>query len=120
MNANHEGNPLTGMFDLTGSTAVVTGARRGIGFAMAEALAAAFASRGRDEWAALFEASEGCVTPVLSLTEAPLHPHNRARGTFAVRDGAMQPVPAPRFSGTPAEATPPMDEAVADILARWA
>ena len=44
MSANHEGNPLTGMFDLTGSTAVVTGARRGIGFAMAEALAAAGAN----------------------------------------------------------------------------
>ncbi len=44
MSANHESNPLTGMFDLTGSTAVVTGARRGIGFAMAEALAAAGAN----------------------------------------------------------------------------
>lgn len=44
MNVNHEGNPLTGMFDLTGTTAVVTGARRGIGFAMAEALAAAGAN----------------------------------------------------------------------------
>jgi len=32
---------MTGMFDLTGLTAVVTGSRRGIGFAMAEALAAA-------------------------------------------------------------------------------
>ena len=87
--------------------------------ALTEAFAAAFASRGRDEWAALFEAGDGCVTPVLSLTEAPLHPHNRARGTFAVQGGAMQPMPAPRFSATPTEATPPVDEAVADILARW-
>lgn len=87
--------------------------------ALTEALAAAFASRGRDEWAALFESGEGCVTPVLSLTEAPLHPHNRARGTFAALDGGVQPVPAPRFSATPAEALPPIDESVEDVLRRW-
>jgi len=87
--------------------------------ALGEALAAAFASRGRDEWAKLFEDGEACVTPVLSLTEAPLHPHNRARGAFTAQAGVMQPVPAPRFSATPAEAIPATDESVADILARW-
>ncbi|WP_346623768.1 SDR family oxidoreductase [Blastococcus montanus] len=45
---------MTAMFDLTGTTAVVTGARRGIGFAMAEALAVAgadiiAASAGQEE-----------------------------------------------------------------------
>lgn len=87
--------------------------------ALTEELAAAFASRGRDEWAALFEGGEGCVTPVLSLTEAPLHPHNRARGTFAASGGAMQPMPAPRFSATPAEVVPAVEENVAEVLARW-
>jgi alpha-methylacyl-CoA racemase len=87
--------------------------------ALGEALASAFASRGRDEWARLFEDGEACVTPVLSLTEAPLHPHNRARGAFSAQAGVMQPVPAPRFSATPAVAIPAIDERLADILDRW-
>lgn len=88
--------------------------------ALGEVLAAAFASRTRDEWAGLFEGTEACVTPVLSLTEAPLHPHNRARGIFADAGGAPQPMPAPRFSATPAEAVASVEETVADVLARWA
>jgi len=92
---------------------------RGAWPALTEVLAAAFASRGRDEWAALFETGEGCVTPVLSLAEAPLHPHNRARGTFAALENGAQPVPTPRFSATPAETLPPIDESVEDVLGRW-
>lgn len=88
--------------------------------ALTEALAAAFASRSRDEWAAKFEGGDACVTPVLSLTEAPLHPHNRVRGAFTAQDGMMQPAPAPRFSATPAESRPALDETVEDVLARWA
>ncbi|MDG2533759.1 CaiB/BaiF CoA-transferase family protein [Sphingomonas sp. HITSZ_GF] len=88
--------------------------------ALGEALAAGFATRGRDEWAALFESGEACVTPVLSLTEAPLHPHNRARATFDAPGGVMQPMPAPRFSTTPAMAVPATEESVADVLERWA
>ncbi|WP_408909755.1 hypothetical protein [Streptomyces luteolus] len=42
--------------------------------------------------------------PVLSLTEAAAHPHNRARGTFLDGDGPLRPAPAPRFSATPATA----------------
>ncbi|MEP9359054.1 CaiB/BaiF CoA-transferase family protein [Sphingomonas sp. KR3-1] len=87
--------------------------------AIAEVLASAFASRGRDEWAGLFEGSEACVTPVLSLAEAPLHPHSRARNVFAVQRGVMQPMPAPRFSETPAQALPAIDETVDAILSRW-
>lgn len=64
-------------------------------------LAAAFATRSRDEWAAAFAGTDACVTPVLGLTEAPAHPHLVARGTFAERDGHPEPAPAPRFSRTP-------------------
>ena len=71
-------------------------------------LAAAFATKTRDEWAAVFATSDACVAPILSMSEAPSHPHNAARGTFVERDGAMQPAPAPRFSRTPASLrTPP-------------
>jgi alpha-methylacyl-CoA racemase len=48
------------------------------------------------------EDSDICIAPVLSLAEAPGHPHNIARGTFVEVDGVIQPAPAPRFSATPA------------------
>jgi alpha-methylacyl-CoA racemase len=63
--------------------------------------AAAFASRTRDDWAAAFEGTDACVTPVLGLEEAPAHPHLAARGTFVEQDGTALPGPAPRFSRTP-------------------
>ncbi|MET9734153.1 CaiB/BaiF CoA-transferase family protein [Streptomyces sp. NPDC006458] len=66
-----------------------------------EAVAARFKSRTRDEWAAVFEGSDACVAPVLSLREAPHHPHLAARGTFTDHGGLTQPAPAPRFSATP-------------------
>ena len=68
-----------------------------------ERFAALFAGRTREEWAELFEEAEACVTPVLSMGEAPGHRHNRARATFLERGGITQPGPAPRFSHTPAE-----------------
>ncbi|KAB2964763.1 CaiB/BaiF CoA-transferase family protein, partial [Zoogloea sp.] len=55
-------------------------------------------TRSRAEWCALLEGSDACVAPVLSMDEAPEHPHNRARGTFIELDGVIQPAPAPRFS----------------------
>lgn len=64
-------------------------------------LEAAFAARPRDEWAELFAQTDACVTPVLDLDEAPAHPHNLARATFAPGEGGPQPAPAPRFSRTP-------------------
>lgn len=66
-----------------------------------ERFAAIFLTRTRDEWCALAEGREVCFAPVLSMTEAPAHPHLRARGTFVERDGVVQPAPAPRFSRTP-------------------
>ena len=70
---------------------------------MRQRLATIFATRTRDAWAEEFEGQEGCVAPVLSLLEAPQHPHNAARGTYLVDDeGVVEPAPAPRFSATPA------------------
>ncbi len=66
-------------------------------------LATLFATRPRDEWAALFDGSDACVAPVLSLAEAPLHPHNVARDTFIEVDGTVMPAPAPRYSVTAAD-----------------
>jgi alpha-methylacyl-CoA racemase len=67
-----------------------------------ERFAAVFRGRTRAEWSALLEGSDACFAPVLSLAEAPHHPHLRARGSFVEVDGVVQPAPAPRFSRTPA------------------
>ena len=63
-------------------------------------IAQAFASRTRDEWTKIFEGTDSCVAPVLSLAEAATHPHLAARGTFIEVGGVVQPAPAPRFSRT--------------------
>ena len=59
-------------------------------------------TRTRDEWCAIMDGTDICFAPVLSLKEAPQHPHNVARGTFVEDGGMVQPAPAPRFSATPA------------------
>jgi alpha-methylacyl-CoA racemase len=68
--------------------------------ALRSAIAAAFASRTREEWTKVFEGTDACVAPVLSLHEAPTHPHLVERGTFVEVAGVAQPAPAPRFSRT--------------------
>jgi len=75
-----------------------------------ERLEAVFRTRTRAEWTDVFEGSDACVAPVLGLSEARAHPHNRARGTFMLVDGSPQPAPAPRFSRTAPEppAPPPV------------
>ena len=79
--------------------------------------------RSRDEWTAVFEGIESCVAPVLTLDEAPRHPHLRARGTYVEVDGVTQPAPAPRFSrSVPATPKPfrPWDrEQAQEILGPW-
>ena len=69
--------------------------------AMKEKLKEVFRSKTRDEWCKLMEGSDVCFAPVLSMDEAPHHPHNKHRSTFVERDGVLQPGPAPRFSRTP-------------------
>jgi alpha-methylacyl-CoA racemase len=87
--------------------------------AMQADFAAIFASRPRDEWAALFEVVDACVSPVLSLSEAPLHPHNRARGTYIERAGHLQPAPAPRFSSTQGQVSEPAQSTLEAAIERW-
>lgn len=72
-----------------------------------ERVAAIFRSRTRAEWLATFHGSDACVTPVLSLGDAPTHPHNRERATFVEVGGIVEPAPAPRFSRTPSQAPEP-------------
>lgn len=85
-------------------------------------LAAVFASRPRDAWCDLLEGVDVCFSPVLSLAEAPSHPHNAARATFVEVDGVVQAAPAPRFSRTTAELglpPPAAGQHDREALARW-
>lgn len=81
-----------------------------------------FASRTRDEWADLFDGTDACVTPVLSIAEATVHPHHVARRTYVEEFGVTQPAPAPRFGRTPGGIAGPPPRPSADsreVLADW-
>ncbi len=80
--------------------------------------AAAFAARSRDEWAKVFAGTDACVSPVLSMAEAPAHPHATARNAFVEVGGIVQPAPAPRFgrTGAAAPAAPPRPGADTDAV----
>ena len=87
-----------------------------------ERLAALFRTKTRNEWCELLEHTDACFAPVLAPTEAPDHPHNRARHTFLRIDDVPQPAPAPRFSRTPATiGRPPTHSGDDDdeVLAAW-
>ena len=66
-----------------------------------------FLQKSRDEWCKLMEGTDVCFSPVLDMSEAPNHPHNKARETFIEMEGVIQPAPAPRFSKTSPEVKSP-------------
>lgn len=89
--------------------------------AMKQKLAEIFRSKTRDEWCEIMEGTDVCFAPVLSMSEAHAHAHNRARQSFVEIEGALQPAPAPRFDRTPPSVQRPpahpgqhTDEALAD------
>jgi len=85
-------------------------------------MADVFRTRTRDEWCALLEGTDACFAPVLSLSEAPAHAHNRARNAFVEVNGQWQNAPAPRFSRTPAAAPRPSRatrEELTTLLRGW-
>lgn len=90
--------------------------------ALRSEVAERFLTRTRDEWAEHFAERDACVAPVLTMGEAPKHPHNAAWGGWIDVAGVPQPGPAPRFSATPAP-TPSVPEAPAAstdaALAAW-
>lgn len=83
---------------------------------------AVFKSRTRDEWVELAQCTQSCITPVLSLAEAPQHAHILSRGTFVEVEGVVQPAPAPRFSRTPGAIQNPPPQPGQDseeVLREW-
>jgi alpha-methylacyl-CoA racemase len=87
--------------------------------ALKDKLDALFRTRTRDEWCAALEHTDACFAPVLSMAEAPSHPHNQARGTFIEVDGITQPAPAPRYSGTPTALPVPLSQDATRLAAIW-
>jgi alpha-methylacyl-CoA racemase len=90
--------------------------------ALKERVAEVFRTKTRDEWCALMEGTDVCFAPVLSMGEAPAHPHNRQRETFVDVAGVPQPAPAPRFGRTPGAIDRPPPHAgqhTDDTLADW-
>ena len=89
---------------------------------MAEKMTELMKTKTRDEWCELLEGTDVCFAPVLSMAEAPQHPHNVARNTFVEVDGVTQPAPAPRFSRTPSKIQKGASDSGADtaaVLADW-
>jgi alpha-methylacyl-CoA racemase len=85
-----------------------------------ERLAAAFASRTRDEWDAVYAGTDACVTPVLTWDEAEADPHLGARGVIAEAGGIPQAAPAPRFSAGAAPVPPTAREvSLGEVLEEW-
>jgi alpha-methylacyl-CoA racemase len=80
---------------------------RGGWASLKDRLATIFRQKTRDEWCEIMEGSDVCFAPVLAMSEAPEHPHNKKRGTFIEVDGVVQPGPAPRFSRTGGDVTAP-------------
>lgn len=68
--------------------------------ALKEELIGVFKTKTQAEWCEIMEGTDVCFAPVLSILEAPNHPHNKARNTFVEVDGIVQPAPSPRFSRT--------------------
>ena len=82
-------------------------------------LAEIFKRKNRDEWCKIMEGTDICFAPVLTMAEAPKHPHMAARSVFVERHGVTQPGPAPRFSRTPSAIREPMTVEIGDLTSAW-
>ena len=87
--------------------------------ALRQKLAEIFCTKTRDEWCRIMEGTDVCFAPVLTIAEAPLHPHMAARKTFVKRHGVTQPAPAPRFSRTPSTIREPETAEIANLVQAW-
>jgi alpha-methylacyl-CoA racemase len=87
--------------------------------ALKQKLAGIFRTKTRDEWCGIMEGTDVCFAPILTMSEAPDHPHLAARQTFVTRHGLTQPAPAPRFSRTPSAIRDTMMADIADVTREW-
>ncbi|MEZ5210187.1 MULTISPECIES: CaiB/BaiF CoA transferase family protein [unclassified Gordonia (in: high G+C Gram-positive bacteria)] len=86
---------------------------------MKERFAEVFKTKTRDEWTAVFDGTDACVSPILDFTEAPNDPHLAARGTLVEIDGVMQAQVAPRFARSATRTPEPPTRVATDPAALW-
>jgi alpha-methylacyl-CoA racemase len=78
-----------------------------------------FKSKSRADWCKIMEGTDICFAPILTMAEAPKHPHMAARNVFVERHGVTQPAPAPRFSRTPSAIREPEKVDIAAVTGEW-
>jgi alpha-methylacyl-CoA racemase len=78
-----------------------------------------FKTRTREEWCKIMEGTDICFAPILTMAEAPKHPHMAARKVFVERHGVTQPAPAPRFSRTPSAIREPASAELGEMVREW-
>jgi alpha-methylacyl-CoA racemase len=84
-----------------------------------EKLTEVFKGKTRDDWCKIMEGTDICFAPILTMAEAPNHPHNAAREIFVTRHGVTQPAPAPRFSRTPSAIRDAAKADIAELTSEW-
>jgi alpha-methylacyl-CoA racemase len=87
--------------------------------ALKEKLIEVFKSKSRADWCKIMEGSDICFAPILTMAEAPKHPHMAARNVFVERHGVTQPAPAPRFSRTPSAIREPEVADIGAVVGEW-
>jgi alpha-methylacyl-CoA racemase len=87
--------------------------------ALREKLGKVFKTKTREDWCKIMEGTDICFAPILTMAEAPKHPHNVARGVFIERHGVTQPAPAPRFLRTPSAARDPAAAEIGALVGEW-
>jgi len=87
--------------------------------ALKQKLVEVFKSKTREEWCKIMEGTDICFAPILTMAEAPKHPHMAARKIFVTRHGVTQPAPAPRFSRTPSAIREPSMADIGELTREW-
>jgi len=87
--------------------------------ALREKLTQVFKSKTREDWCNIMEGTDICFAPILTMAEAPKHPHNAARKIFVERHGVTQPAPAPRFSRTPSAIREAETADIGELASAW-
>jgi alpha-methylacyl-CoA racemase len=78
-----------------------------------------FKTKTRDDWCKIMEGTDICFAPILTMAEAPKHPHMAAREVFVTRHGVTQPAPAPRFSRTPSAIREAETAEIGEVMNAW-